>query len=151
MIILHRIWVTICVIAGFPFIAFAVLLAVAGIGVACQRGLQAGGIQTIIIMMMLILLYGWCIRLCIVLWRGKVLQRRLELIIFYGVCGIISITGTTLTISQGTTATISNGMRGSMLFPPVVSIAVTLFWIIPIVALWIQRNWIPNNLSDRMQ
>ena len=146
MIRFHKIWLLLCAIAGIPVAGLSALLVVAAIGVAVQK--QTVALNDVVAISLLIAALGlfvWCIVLGLSLRGLTSIPERIRprLLAFYVLSGIAAAVAATSTWSrQGT---------GGMIFTPIQAIVLVTFFIVPILALWIERNKKPNHTPDSIR
>lgn len=144
MIKLHKVWLLIYAVASIPVVFLCSLLAIGGIGSAVQQQvLTFRDLWSITCLIVPLSLLVCCIALWLSLRRLPQIpdRTRPKLLAFYVVAGILSALITTASWSHGQIGKESTG--GPLVSPPV-AIAVTAFFVIPIVAMWIERNRKPN-------
>lgn len=136
MIKLHKVWLLLCAIAGIPVAGLSTLLLVGAIGVAVEtRAVDFSDVVGVALLIMALCLFVWCIILGLSL-RGQTQipeRTRPRLLAFYALAGI----GTAITT---TTSTWSRDGSVGMIFSPAQAVVATGFFVLPIMALWIERN-----------
>lgn len=143
MIKFHKIWLLICVIAGVPIAGVTALLIIAAIGMVVEKqSMNLNDSVGICFLVAAMSLFVWCIVLGLSL-RGltQIPERtRPRLLAFYAVSGIASAVTTTSTWSSKATS--------GMIFSPTQAIVITVFFLVPILALWTERNSKPKLTSQ---
>lgn len=143
MIRFHKICLLLCAIVGIPVAGLSALLVIAAIGVAVQeRAVALNDVVAVALLIAALGLFVWCIVLGLSLRGQTRIPERTSsrLIAFYALAGVAAAIATTSDWSREGT--------GGMFFSPTQAIAATGFFVVPILALWIQRIRRPSAGSD---